>query len=244
MKHIFLITGLLISSIILFSSCSDDRYFIKGSGPNVTNTRFPGSFGGVTLSISANVEIHRDTAFRVELNGQQNVLNVINTRISGNDLKIEYDRGTSVRKCNPITIKVYMPYISNMDISGSGDIICVDDFSVTDLSTNVSGSGNITYRGAVFNWFSANVSGSGSIRNTGTSLCNSSRYTISGSGDIYAEWLQVKSAEATISGSGDQYIMATDHLNARISGSGDIHYRGHPEVSVSISGSGKLLPIK
>ncbi|MBL7836593.1 MAG: DUF2807 domain-containing protein [Bacteroidetes bacterium] len=243
MKQIVFITGLLISLVFL-SSCDDDRYFVKGSGPSVNNVRFPGTYSGVALCVSANVEIYRDSAFRVELYGQQNVLNVIDTRTSGNTLRIELQRSTVLKKHEPVTIKVYMPYLSQMDLSGSGDMSCIDDFSATDLSTNVSGSGNILYRGSVFNRFNATVSGSGSIRNSGSSNCNYARYNISGSGNIYAEWLKVQDVEARISGSGDEFIHALGTLEAHISGSGDIHYRGTPAVSVHISGSGRLIPIK
>lgn len=243
MKHTVFITGLLIGLIFL-SSCDDDRYFVKGSGPSVTNVRYPGNCTGVALCVSANVEIYRDSAFRVELYGQQNVLNVIDTRKSGNTLRIELQRSTVLKRYDPVTIKVYMPYLSQMDLSGSGDMNCIDEFSATDLSTNISGSGNISYRGSVFNSFNATVSGSGSIRNSGSSNCNSAKYNISGSGNIYAEWLKVQDVDATISGSGDEFIHALGSLDAHISGSGNIHYRGTPTISMHISGSGKLIPIK
>lgn len=244
MKPIAIITSFLLLSLIFLGSCRDDNYFIKGIGPSVTNSRQPGKFTGVSLSLSANVEIYRDTTFRVELHGQQNILNVIETRVSGNELKICLQRGTSIRKHDPITVRVYMPYLGSMDISGSGNMTCIDEFSSTELTTNVSGSGDIKFRGSTYNWFSANISGSGSIRHDGSGACDRSRYTISGSGNIYAEWLQVGVAEATISGSGDQFIFVSEELNARISGSGNINYRGRPVVNASISGSGRLVAIQ
>ncbi|MCC6817670.1 MAG: DUF2807 domain-containing protein [Bacteroidia bacterium] len=244
MRLIIILTSILLFSILLFSSCRDDKYFIKGTGPSVTNARNPGVFSGVRLSISANVEIFRDSVFRVELHGQQNILDVIETRVSGKDLNICLERGTSIRKHEPITIKVFMPYVGNLDISGSGDISCVNEFSSTELTTNVSGSGNITFRGLTSIWFSANISGSGSIRHTGSNVCNNARLTVSGSGNIYSEWLQVGTVEANISGSGDVYLFARNELNAKISGSGNIHYRGNPSIHSNISGSGRLIAIQ
>lgn len=244
MRQIIITTSIILVSIILMTSCRNDRYFIKGEGSDVVNSRNHGQFNGVSLSMSANVEIIRDSSFRIELHGQQNILNVIETRISGNVLKIGLQRGTSIRKHNPITIKVYIPSITEMDISGSGDMICVNEFSSSNLSANVSGSGNITFRGNISNSFDATISGSGSIRNTGSGVCRSARYNISGSGDIFAEWFKVEDIDATISGSGDQWIYALNTLNARISGSGNIKYRGNPSINVSISGSGKLQAIQ
>jgi hypothetical protein len=240
MKHHIISVIILFSTIFLLSACDDDRFLIKGCGNNVENTRQPGSFKGISLCISANVEVYKDSVFRVVLTGQQNILNVIETRVSGEELNISLERGTSIRKHNPITIKVYMPDITKVNISGSGDVKYIDDFNSKDLNTIVSGSGSVTCRGTVSNRFTANVSGSGSIRHSGTGTCSSADYTISGSGNIYAEWLKVDNVTAKVSGSGDMWIDAERQLDATISGSGSIHYRGTPNKNITISGSGKV----
>lgn len=240
MKHILISVLIFFSTLFLLSSCDDDRFLIKGSGSNVENSRKPGSFKGISLCISATVEVYRDSSFRVELVGQQNILNVIETRVSGEELTISLERGTSIRKHNPITIRIYMPEINKVNVSGSGDLKFIDDFDSKDLNTIVSGSGSITCRGTVTNRYNANISGSGNIRHTGTGVCSSADYTISGSGNIYAEWLKVDNVNAKISGSGDMWIDAERQLDASISGSGSIHYRGTPNKNISISGSGKV----
>lgn len=239
--HLFVIIA--ISTIALLSACGDDNYFIKGTGSNVENTRQPGAHSGISLNISADVEVYHDSAFKIVLIGQQNILNVIETRVSGDDLIIGLQRGTSIRKHNPITIKVYMPSIKKVNISGSGNVSYIDDFNSNDLNTVVSGSGNITCRGTVNNRFTANISGSGNIRHTGNGTCNSADYTISGSGNIYAEWLKVNDVNARISGSGDMWIDAERLLDVTISGSGNVHYRGRPGISLHISGSGKAIAL-
>ena len=239
--HLFVIIAL--SAFALLSACDDDNFLIKGSGSNVENTRQPFNFNGISLCISANVEVYRDSVFKVVLIGQQNILNVIETRVSGDELNISLQRGTSIRKHNPITIKVYMPDIKKVNISGSGNLSFIDEFNAEELNTIVSGSGNITCRGNVNKRFTANISGSGNIRHNGTGTCNSADYTISGSGNIYAEWLKVNDVNARISGSGDMWIDAERLLDISISGSGSVHYRGRPTVSVHISGSGKAESI-
>jgi hypothetical protein len=240
MKHHIISLIILFSTIFFLSACDDDRFLIKGSGSNVENSRQPGSFKGISLCMSATVEVHRDSVFRVELVGQQNILNVIETRVSGEELNISLESGTSIRKHNPITIRVYMPDITKVNVSGSGDVKYISDFNSRDLNTIVSGSGSITCRGSVSNRMSANISGSGSIRHSGTGTCSSADYTISGSGNIYAEWLKVDNVTARVSGSGDMWIDAERQLDATISGSGSIHYRGTPNKNISISGSGKV----
>src|SRR5690606_9619098 len=86
------------------SSCRNDGYFIKGEGSNITQDRYPGDFAAVSLSIPANVEIYYDTVCSVEIDAQPNILNVIETRVSGDHLSIRLTSGTSIRKHNPIRV--------------------------------------------------------------------------------------------------------------------------------------------
>jgi hypothetical protein len=238
------ITNIIAMIIIITtaSSCSKEHW-IKGDGPDVTNVRSVNGFKGVSLSMDANVQIFRDSVFRIEMVGQQNILNVITTSVSGNTLDIDLKRYTAIRKHSPIYIRVYMPYLNSMDISGSGDMSCGNEFTAETLNANVSGSGNISFNGNINSSVSANISGSGEITLNSSNICSNAEYTISGSGDINAEWLKADYVDSRISGSGDQRVHAVKQLNAHISGSGDIYYRGTPAVSVSISGSGKLTPV-
>jgi hypothetical protein len=239
------ITNIITMIIIITtaSSCSKDHW-IKGDGPDVTNTRSVNGFSAVSLSIDANIEIFRDSVFRIEMRGQQNILNVITTSVSGNTLDIDLKRYTTIRKHSPVYIKVYMPYLSSMDISGSGNMSCGNQFSAETFHANISGSGNISFNGNINNSVNANISGSGGITLNSSKTCSNAKYTISGSGNINAEWLKADYVDSHISGSGDQKVHAVSQLNAHISGSGDVYYRGTPSVSVNISGSGKVKQLQ
>ena len=234
---------ILVTILLTAASCGKD-HLIKGQGSDVINVRNVSGFTGVSLSMDANVELYHDSVFRLEMNGQQNILNVITTNVKGNTLDIDLKRFTAIRKHNPITIRVYMPNLNSMDISGSGDIRCQNSFTSESLNINVSGSGNIGLHGTVNNSLNAGISGSGGIQLYSNGPCLNAKYNVSGSGDINAEWLKADNVDAHISGSGDLKIYAVKQLNAHISGSGDITYRGTPGVSVHISGSGKLRQIQ
>ncbi len=68
--------------------------------------------------------------------------------------------------------------------------------------------------------------------------------TISGSGDIESDRLEIDRLEATISGSGDVQIadLSANEVRATISGSGEIDLNGEVAAQdVNISGSGKYL---
>lgn len=238
-----IIIASIMSIVFLMSSCRDDRHWIKGEGPNVTNTRRVSNFNGISLSFSADVQVVKDSTFTIELRGQQNVLDVIETRVKGSTLEIYVDYHYHIRKNNPVTIVVHMPDLSRADVNGSGKIECLDPFYPDNMSANVNGSGEIRLAGNVESNFTANVNGSGSIYHNGSGVCSRADFSISGSGYIQAESLKTEQVYSSISGSGTQIVYALDRLDVHISGSGDVYYRGTPTIIKNISGSGKVISL-
>jgi hypothetical protein len=243
MKHNIIIITLSTLFILLASSCGKNSHWIKGDGPSVTNERSVSVFNGLSLSMSADVEVFYDSIYRIELNGQQNILNVIETYSSGNTLQIKLKRHYQIRKHNPIRIRVYTPKMESVNLSGSGNVSFINSFNNSNFNANISGSGSIYYKGRISNFVNANISGSGGIDINSSSQCNTANYTISGSGNLNAEWLKVESVDAKISGSGNQKIYAVNSLHAKISGSGDIRYHGSPSLNSNISGSGRIIAL-
>lgn len=244
MKQVIFYFSILFIIMLSAISCSKDRHWIKGEGDNVTNTRSSNSFTGISLSISADVELYEDSVFRIELNGQQNILDVIETKIKGNDLCIGLERYTTIRKHNPILIRIYMPKVENVDVSGSGNVKCKSFFKSQVMTCNVSGSGSINISGDISESFIANISGSGDINMGSTGNCKTGKYTVSGSGSINADWFKIDNLESNISGSGDQRVYAVKTLDVKISGSGAVYYRGNPVINSNISGSGKIKSLQ
>ncbi|MDI1234248.1 MAG: DUF2807 domain-containing protein [bacterium] len=243
MKNLTITIALFIAIILTATSCAKDRMLVKGQGTDVKITRDIKNFTGVSLCISADVEIYQDSVYHVELNGQQNILDVIETKVSGENLNIGLKNFTSLRSHNKIVIRIYMPNLKALDVSGSGKIIGMTGLNTADLKANVSGSGEINLNGIVTNSFTANVSGSGDIIFYGNNSCVRADYKVSGSGNINAEWFRVDTVDANVSGSGEMSIYVVKQLNANISGSGKIWYRGNPSTQIKISGSGKVSSI-
>jgi hypothetical protein len=243
MKYIIII--IQFATILIFSSCKNEKFFIKGEGDSVNNTRSMTECNAVSLSISATVQVIKDSVNYIELHGQQNILNVIETNVSGNELKIGLKRGTSIRKHNPISINVHCKDMRSVNVSGSGDVNIQSNFEIDYMNAVLSGSGSIVLDSKINKKLSANISGSGNIRYSGPETeCLESEYNISGSGNIDAEWLKTYNVMAKISGSGNITVYAKSYLNANISGSGNVRYRGNPEIYKNISGSGKVIFIQ
>jgi len=124
--------------------------------------------------------------------------------------------------CN---FNILMPmYTSNLDIdmAGSGSVVCQSNMKVSDLNVKIAGSGSLLLKGDVAQ---ANIH-------------------ISGSGGVVADECRMNSLECHIAGSGDVKAWVTDYLSCNIAGSGNITYKGNPQLKeLSVSGSGKVKNI-
>ncbi|MDP4283670.1 MAG: head GIN domain-containing protein [Bacteroidota bacterium] len=231
--------SILFLSIALmagFTSCKK----VVGEGPAVTETRGTGNFTSVASSISANVYYKQDPVYKVEITAQQNILNVIETNIVGNELLIKFRNGVRVKSHENIVVNVSSPMINGLRLSGSGNLIASDSISSGSMSLTLSGSGNINLHSLVATSLDANISGSGNITISNGSL-NTGSFRISGSGNIDAMNVPASSITTTTSGSGEMRVNASQNLDVTISGSGSVYYKGTPGVNTHISGSGKVM---
>lgn len=233
----------IIPILFLLGACGLDRTIVTGSGPDVHRTIKVDGFSGIRISIDAQVQYVKDTAFSVELIGQSNILDALTVGRSGDNLSVGTNWKTHIRRHSTIRVIVHAPEFKEAHLSGSGDIEVSSGFAIPDLKCSISGSGNMRLHCAPTNTLNATISGSGNITIDASGFCNSADKRISGSGDITAESLEVGSLQAHISGSGNIRGWAKNSLDVHISGSGDVHYKGQPAVEVHISGSGKLVRI-
>lgn len=235
------IHGILIILFLSLSStgCYRDTFGINGSGNDVTQTRNLNTFTGVDLSIDANVILHVDPTYRIEMRGQQNVLNVLTTEIHGSTLKLGFSR--NVHSHSTITLDIYAPYYVYAAISGSGNIQNNAGWNCSSFETKISGSGDIYISGIQTGAATAAISGSGKITLSGT--CTSLTSSISGSGDLLAFGLTGNTGDIRVSGSGKHELNLSQSLDVHISGSGDVYYKNNPAINISISGSGHLIHV-
>lgn len=229
--------ALLLLLTFTISSCRRDPFGIEGSGAAVSETRYPSNFNSVDLSIDADVVLHDDPNYRIEISAQSNILSVLKTSVQGSTLKIDFKRNV----CNhgPITIHIYAPQYTGAALSGSGNIRNTDSIITPgDFAASISGSGNIDLVNMQSASVHSTISGSGSIHLTGHTQSVTTK--TSGSGDMHLFDLIALSVGVTISGSGNVEINASQSLNVHISGSGDVYYKNNPAIDVDISGSGTL----
>lgn len=258
MKKLTLLSiSLLFSLALLNNGCSWDfpGRCIDGKGGISSETRDVQNFDEVELDISADVVLHYDSIFKVEVKAQNNLLSAIKTEKNGNRLII---KSSECFRGDPnIQVDVYLPKLRAVVLTSSGHISSPDNFKSDALEMTISGSGDITLNAdansitnsisgsgdLIFNGKSAyletNISGSGDF-NWESGATDEYFVNIAGSGGTYSFNAPVKKADIKISGSGNIEVNAAESLKVNITGSGNVYYKGHPSISVSITGSGKL----
>jgi hypothetical protein len=257
MKRIIFPPSLLMA-VAMFSSCENFwNHCLKGNGNRITETRTVTSFE--EISANGNFDVRVDTGEQPGLivRADENLMNHVVTRISGNRLIIESKHGDCLNPSIPIEIDVTVNKLNSMELNGSGNMSCFG-LKTENLEILLTGSGQMDLQGltsssvrytlegsgylnsnVIAGNLQAGIDGSGEIRIAGTAA--SSDLRITGSGFLRAKELNSLVCEAYISGSGNIETFVTQTLNVTITGSGTVYYGGNPVVTSDISGSGNVI---
>ncbi|MCB2409513.1 head GIN domain-containing protein [Hymenobacter lucidus] len=226
---------------LLLAGCDCDDIFpdkVTGSGPVVAETRTVAGFSRLDLAVDAELFLTQGPTRTVRIEAQQNILDVLQTNVSGEKLSVGYGR-VNVRRHEPIKVFVTAPSLSSVSVSGSGKIVGQNAWRVEDFGVSLSGSGGIEMSVVGAKSMSTSISGSGVVRLAGDAEHHDLH--LSGSGSVEAFPLTTQAAEVSISGSGSTRLTVTQTLHASISGSGTVYYKGRPSVTVHTSGSGRVV---
>lgn len=218
------------------------------------------NFTKISFGFPGKLYLKQGSPQKVELEGDRDVVEQVETDVEGGRLKIGKDgKWLNRNSDDKITVYVIVPDIEAVSVSGSGDIVGQTKIRTNDLDLNVSGSGslsldveargdveaNVSGSGGVdlqgrFETFESDVSGSGTVILSAT-IVGTADFGISGSGKIQASGSadQVKTA---ISGSGKVLAadLRTNRCEVRISGSGSVEIDVTNELDANISGSGSV----
>lgn len=209
-------------------------------------TRDVRDFDEIVMRVSGKVLVTQGNKNEVILEGDEELLEEIETEVRGGRLNIKSRRDNwnwwrGSRNRGRLTVYVTVKKLRGAFISGSGDIISQNTIKTDDFTASIAGSGDIEID-LEAEFVEAKISGSGNIELQGKS--DRASLSISGSGKYLAEKLVVGDYRVSMSGSGRGSINVEGDLDVRISGSGKIYYMGTPSsVNSSVSGSGSVRKI-
>ncbi|MEL6864669.1 MAG: head GIN domain-containing protein [Bacteroidota bacterium] len=207
----------------------------KGEGDIVSQELTLNEFYGIELKIDADVYLVQGAKQKVLVEGQENIVDLIELDIQDDIWEIEFD--DCVRNYDQLKIFVTLPDVDKLSLSGSGKIESEGLLTTEFLELRVSGSGDMNLELDAIE-LEARIAGSGEMQLEG--VVDKADLSISGSGDFEAFGMETGQMEINISGSGDADVNVADQLDIKISGSGDVRYKGFPVINVDISGSGDV----
>ncbi|RDV16228.1 DUF2807 domain-containing protein [Pontibacter diazotrophicus] len=234
MQYSRLLLLLLLSP--LFISCDGGGMCLKGEGDVETRSVDVAALEGIRVGGSSRVFIRKGSPQRVEVKGQPNVLDELQTEVRNGVWEIDFNR--CLRDHEPVQVYLTTPELNTASVGGSGYVELEDVFESDEFDASVSGSGDIKLRLAA-NRLKSRISGSGTI--TAAGVASRHDVSISGSGRNNSFDLTTREADVDISGSGRAELNVEDRLDVDISGSGRVYHQGNPSINADVSGSGKVV---
>jgi hypothetical protein len=241
MKKYLLFLVFIAGGFMLVSSCRIN--VLKGEGNKITSAPTLSSFNAVDISlpIKTTITVTEGSQPGINLNGYENVIKHIKTKIKDNTLYLYTDLDeTWTMDYDGITVEITLPAIKSLSLEGAADADVHGNISGTDFKLDISGVGNAVIDNINVDDFSSEVSGAANIVVKGGTV-KLAKYEVSGAAKIKTFPLQTTETYASISGAGKGEVTASQKLTASISGAGSIKYKGHPaDVNKDISGAGSI----
>ncbi|HXT61764.1 MAG TPA: head GIN domain-containing protein [Pyrinomonadaceae bacterium] len=215
MKKAHLVTFAILS-ILLASSCRYMGRGIRGSGNRKTEKRDLASFKSVEAAGGFEVNIICQQPQSFEIEGDDNLLPLIETDVNDGALRIHSDQQYNASK--PITIRISVPDLAKYTSAGAGDV-------------HIAGVKNEHL--VLGNTGAANIEAAG--------LTKVVDIKSSGAGNIETRKLQAERATVTVAGAANVDVYASQQLDVSVSGIGSVTYSGNPPVvNKTVSGIGSV----
>jgi Putative auto-transporter adhesin, head GIN domain len=210
-----------------------------------TETREVTPFDSIELRAFGTMSIMQGENESLTLEGDEETLQKIISRVEGNTLILELGQNWLERIVAGIgalgrkTVKYHITVkdLKSLKIMGAGDVH-VPSLKTTHLHLVVAGAGDIKVPALTADTLDVDISGRGELDLAGQ--VRAQEIKITGLGDYDAKNLVSQNANVSISGHGDVELAVSDALEVRIAGYGEVNYRGNPQVKQSIVGAGSV----
>ena len=225
----------LILSLSVFTLVSCDQ--TTGSGNIVTETRKTGSFDGITVGGGFEVVVKTGDAISVVVEADDNVIKYIETKVTGNTLKISTE---DLHNYSDVHMKVTVtaPAITSIKASASADVIAENILKDNNRLTFKASSSASIKAEVDAPEIETDASSSATITLTGKTKTHKTK--ASSSAEIKVFSLLSENTTAHASSSANIEVHASVNLDAKASSSGSVKYNGVAAVSKSESSSGTV----
>jgi hypothetical protein len=189
---------------------------LSGSGTIKTEKRDIGTFASVDVSGAYEVEIVCQKQPSLEVEGDDNILPLVQTYVKNNTLFITSERGFNVKK--PIKVRITTGNLEGVNSTGASKIT-LDGVKNEQLVIETSGASKIDAAGET----------------------KSLQIESSGASTVDVRDLRAARVKVSLSGAGHANVYASEEVNADVSGAASVTYYGEPKVvNKSVSGAGSI----
>lgn len=211
---------------------------VRGNGKVIKETRNTKDYDQVSVGGSFDVYLVKGKEGKITIEGEENLLEHIETEVKGGNLKIKVEKGYDLRQTKKLIVTVPISDIEQVSLGGSGNITSETVIKAENFKVNLGGSGNVELK-VDAEYIKSSIGGSGNIRLSGNTDQMSS--SIAGSGSIRAYDLTANELTASIAGSGNVRVTVKDKIKATVAGSGSVYYKGNPpKIDTKSVGSGSV----
>src|SRR4051812_43408697 len=178
MKQIKFLVFIALATVF-FTSCDK----VVGEGAVTTTDRTVAPFSAIEVSVPADIYYYTGTEYKVQIEAQQNITDLIESNVSGSTLQLRFNRNNVNIKSNVVRINVTSPNVNSIRISGSGNFYVPAGIEADHFQLSLSGSCGAEIESLIANSFASSISGNGHIRVKQGSAQNV-EVEISGSGNV------------------------------------------------------------
>ena len=243
MKNLKVISILVLSILTLFASCTKKPC---GSGSLITKEISMSSFNSIKNKTVSQTTISEGATPKIEVTGYSYIIeDNLSLSVSNQTLTLDYlnTHDYCPSDYDNSLFDITIPHISNIELTGTGNLIVNDFHNQGDLSFLNTGTGAISTKQLTGTKnLTVTIKGTGNIiANNNIDSLKNTAVLITGTGSFKAFPLQTESCTVTVTGTGSCEIFAKTNLVVNIKGSGNVYYKGTPSISQNITGSGKLI---
>lgn len=240
--------GALVVGLSLFSFTSAQAHTANAAvlwaddDTMVKQDRKVGDFSALEVSSAISVKLSQGNESAVTVEAGQNVINKVETKVSGGKLIIRYSSsGDSwFRSRGKVTVYVTAKVLNGIDCSGASSITGLTAISAGKLAIEASGASSIKLELKAQS-VAGDFSGASSVNLTGST--GGFTAEVSGASSIKAADLVAKDAVVDVSGASSVFVHATNTLVAEASGASSVRYKGTAKVTPDVSGASSIKPL-
>jgi len=207
---------------------------VKGSGRVLTQTPELPPFTGLEVGDALAVEIEQGQPPRLQLEGDDNLLALLDMEVRGGVLGLRQQRPF---KATRLRIVVTVWQFDSIAVNGSA-AVRAGTLVAKELQLRGGGSGVMSLGALTAERVDLQGGGSTAIKLAGRA--NELHVSVGGSAAIAASALQVRRVKVSAGGSAVVKVWAADTLAGGVGGSAMLRYKGEPQLSVSKSGAGRV----